>query len=132
DLPQPEKETTLVSVRGLDAWHGDRQFLFGIDLTVLPRQCVALVGESGSGKTTLARCIAGLHRDFKGELALHGKPLAAGARARSRDDRRRLQYIFQSPYSSLNPRKTIPHIVSQPPGRFFDLAHHHTHDRGLA
>jgi len=132
ELPEPDTATTLVSVRGLDAWHGDRQFLFGIDLSVLPRQCVALVGESGSGKTTLARCIAGLHRDFKGELALYGKPLAAGARARSRDDRRRLQYIFQSPYSSLNPRKTIAQIVSQPLGLFFDLDHRETHERVVA
>jgi peptide/nickel transport system ATP-binding protein len=132
ELPLPEKETTLVSVRALDAWHGDRQFLFGIDLAVLPRQCVALVGESGSGKTTLARCIAGLHRDFKGELALHGKPLAAGARARSRDERRQLQYIFQSPYNSLNPRKTIAQIVSQPLRLFFDLDHRQTHERVVA
>jgi peptide/nickel transport system ATP-binding protein len=132
ELPQPEKETTLVSVQALDAWHGDRQFLFGIDLAVLPRQCVALVGESGSGKTTLARCIAGLHRNFKGELALNGKPLAAGARARSRDERRQLQYIFQSPYNSLNPRKTIAQIVSQPLRLFFDLDHRQTHERVVA
>jgi peptide/nickel transport system ATP-binding protein len=132
ELPIPEKETTLVAVRALDAWHGDRQFLFGIDLAVLPRQCVALVGESGSGKTTLARCIAGLHRDFKGELALNGKPLAPGARARSRDDRRQLQYIFQSPYNSLNPRKTIAQIVSQPLRLFFDLDHRQTHERVVA
>jgi peptide/nickel transport system ATP-binding protein len=132
ELPVPEKETTLVSVSALDAWHGDRQFLFGVDLAVLPRQCVALVGESGSGKTTLARCIAGLHRNFKGELALHGKPLAAGARARSRDERRQLQYIFQSPYNSLNPRKTIAQIVSQPLRLFFDLDHREMHERVVA
>jgi oligopeptide/dipeptide ABC transporter ATP-binding protein len=131
-LPVPETDSSLVSVHGLDAWHGDRQFLFGIDLTVQPRQCVALVGESGSGKTTLARCIAGLHRNFKGELALHGKPLAPGARARGRNDRRELQYIFQSPYSSLNPRKTIAQIVSQPLGLFFDLDHRQTHERVVA
>jgi peptide/nickel transport system ATP-binding protein len=132
ELPMPEKETTLISVRGLDAWHGDRQFLFGIDLAVLPRQCVALVGESGSGKTTLARCVAGLHRNFKGELSLNGKPLAAGARKRSRDDRRALQYIFQSPYNSLNPRKTIAQIVAQPLGLFFDLDHREEYDRVVA
>jgi peptide/nickel transport system ATP-binding protein len=132
ELPVPEPGSALVSVRNLDAWHGDRQFLFGIDLTVRPRQCVALVGESGSGKTTLARCVAGLHRNFRGELALHGKPLAPGARARSRNERRELQYIFQSPYNSLNPRKTIAQIVSQPLGLFFDLDHQQTHDRVVA
>ena len=131
-LPEPAADQALVTVRGLDAWHGDRQFLFGVELTVQPRQCVALVGESGSGKTTLARCIAGLHRNFRGDLELHGKPLAPGARARSRDDRRQLQYIFQSPYSSLNPRKTIAQIVAQPLGLFFDLDHRQTHDRVVA
>jgi oligopeptide/dipeptide ABC transporter ATP-binding protein len=129
DLPEPEKESTLVTVRALDAWHGERQFLFGIDLTVLPRQCVALVGESGSGKTTLARCVAGLHRNFRGELSLHGRALAPGARKRTRNDRRELQYIFQSPYNSLNPRKTIAQIVAQPLGLFFDLDHRETHAR---
>jgi peptide/nickel transport system ATP-binding protein len=132
ELPVPETESSLITVRGLDAWHGERQFLFGIDLTVQPRQCVALVGESGSGKTTLARCVAGLHRNFTGELTLHGKPLASGARARDRNDRRELQYIFQSPYNSLNPRKTIAQIVSQPLGLFFDLDHRGTHERVVA
>jgi len=132
ELPVPEADSALVSVTGLDAWHGERQVLFGIDLTVQPRQCVALVGESGSGKTTLARCIAGLHRNFLGELSLHAKPLARGARARSRDDRRELQYIFQSPYNSLNPRKTIAQIVAQPLRLFFDLDHRELHDRVAA
>jgi peptide/nickel transport system ATP-binding protein len=120
--PEPEAET-LVRVGGLDAFHGERQVLFGIDLNVNPRQCVALVGESGSGKTTLARCIAGLHRNFRGDLALRGRPLAAGARGRDRQTRRELQYVFQSPYNSLNPRKTIGQIVGQPLRLFFELDH---------
>ena len=127
-LPQPEPET-LISVRGLDAYHGQRQVLFGIDLTVMPRQCVALVGESGSGKTTLARCIAGLHRNFTGGLELRGAPLVPGARARTRETRQELQYIFQSPYSSLNPRKTIGQIIGQPLRLFFDLDHAQMQDR---
>jgi peptide/nickel transport system ATP-binding protein len=103
--------------------------LFDIDLTVKPRQCVALVGESGSGKTTLARCIAGLHRNFTGAIMLHGKPLAPGARARDRETRRVLQYVFQSPYNSLNPRKTIGQIVGQPVRLFFDLDSRESHER---
>src|SRR5581483_1179383 len=55
-VPDP---AALIRVAGLDAFHGERQVLFGVDVSVAPRQCVALVGESGSGKTTLARCIAG-------------------------------------------------------------------------
>jgi peptide/nickel transport system ATP-binding protein len=129
ELPEPDAVNVLVDVRGVDAAHGDRQVLFDIDLTVKPRQCVALVGESGSGKTTLARCIAGLHRNFTGAIMLHGKPLAPGARARDRETRRVLQYVFQSPYNSLNPRKTIGQIVGQPVRLFFDLDSRESHER---
>ncbi len=132
DRPAADGSDVLIAVRGLDAFHGDRQVLFDIGLTVLPGQCVALVGESGSGKTTLARCIAGLHRSFSGELTLRGRPLAPGARARDRETRRELQYVFQSPYSSLNPRKTIGQIVGQPLRLFFDLGHREAHERTVA
>jgi peptide/nickel transport system ATP-binding protein len=129
ELPEVDVANVLVEARGINASHGDRQVLFDVDLTVKPRQCVALVGESGSGKTTLARCIAGLHRNFTGELTLRGRPLAAGARSRDRGTRRELQYVFQSPYNSLNPRKTIGQIVGQPVRLFFDLGHRESHDR---
>jgi peptide/nickel transport system ATP-binding protein len=79
------------------------------------------VGESGSGKTTLARCVAGLHANFTGELSFRGKPLPAGTQARDADTRREIQYVFQSPYNSLNPRKTIAQIVEQPMRHFFSL-----------
>jgi peptide/nickel transport system ATP-binding protein len=128
---ETDHEHLLVEVRGLDASHGVRQVLFDIDLVVRPCECVALVGESGSGKTTLARCIAGLHRDFSGDVSLQGKPLAPGARSRSKETRRVLQYVFQSPYSSLNPRKTIGQIVGQPVHLFFDLDHRAANDRVL-
>ena len=62
---------------------GRRQVLHDIDLEVRPRECLALVGESGSGKTTLARCIAGLHKAYTGEMLLRRRPLPAGARARA-------------------------------------------------
>jgi peptide/nickel transport system ATP-binding protein len=120
---------SLISVRDLQASHGERQVLFDVFLDVSPRQCVALVGESGSGKTTLARCIAGLHRNFSGAIALRGTPLAPGARNRTRETRRDIQYVFQSPYSSLNPRKTIGQIVGQPLRLFFDLPRRDAHAR---
>ena len=119
----------LISVRDLQASHGPRQVLFDVDLDVSPRQCVALVGESGSGKTTLARCIAGLHRNFTGGIALRGAELQPGARNRTRETRRDIQYVFQSPYSSLNPRKTIGQIVGQPVRLFFDLPRRDAHTR---
>jgi peptide/nickel transport system ATP-binding protein len=118
--PELEIHDALVAVQSVQASHGTRQVLFDIDLVVRPRECVALVGESGSGKTTLARCIAGLHTNYEGEIFFRGDPLSCGSRARDPDTRRTIQYVFQSPYNSLNPRKTIGQIVGQPLQLFFD------------
>jgi peptide/nickel transport system ATP-binding protein len=119
--PRPEigVEDALVAIVGVNASYGTRQVLHDVGLIVRPRECLALVGESGSGKTTLARCVAGLHVSYTGEMSFRGKPLPAGARARDADTRREIQYVFQSPYSSLNPRKTIAQIIEQPLRHFF-------------
>jgi peptide/nickel transport system ATP-binding protein len=114
-------EQSLLSARVSAAFYGEHRVLHDVRLDVWPRECVALVGESGSGKTTFARCIAGLHRDYSGEVLLRGLRLAPGARARSRETRKEIQYIFQSPYGSLNPRKTVGQIVGQPFRIFYDL-----------
>jgi len=103
-VEQPE---TLLSVRGLKAWHGRFEVLHGVDLDVPRGACVALVGESGSGKTTLSRCIAGLHAGLSGTITFKGQELQHAAADRPRDLRKRVQYIFQNPYSSLNPEHTI-------------------------
>jgi peptide/nickel transport system ATP-binding protein len=124
-----ERAASLLELHGVQAFHGDRQVLFDIDLALIPGHSVALVGESGSGKTTLARCIAGLHRKFNGELTFRGEQLEPGARQRGRETRRDIQYIFQSPYSSLNPRKTIAQIVGQPVRLFFELPRSEAHTR---
>ncbi|MGH3136341.1 MAG: oligopeptide/dipeptide ABC transporter ATP-binding protein, partial [Gaiellaceae bacterium] len=117
--PEIEVEDALVSVSGVCASYGPRQVLFDVELMVRPRECLALVGESGSGKTTLARCVGGLHEDFTGTIAYQGRPLACGSRARDADTRREIQYVFQSPYNSLNPRKTVGQIIAQPLSLFF-------------
>ena len=114
-------EDALVTVREVDAWYGVRHVLHGVELVIRPRECLALVGESGSGKTTLARCIAGLHTAYSGAISYRGQPLERGARARDANARREIQYVFQSPYNSLNPRKTIGQIVNQPLRHFFSL-----------
>jgi peptide/nickel transport system ATP-binding protein len=77
-------------------------------------QCLALVGQSGSGKTTIARTVAGLHPIASGEITLHGERLAALARHRSLEQRRRLQIIFQSPADALNPRENVGDAVARP------------------
>jgi peptide/nickel transport system ATP-binding protein len=125
-----ESAKEVVSVRGVTAFYQHKETLHEITTSLSERHCLALVGESGSGKTTLARCIAGLH-PFKivGDIAFMGKPLARDARDRPRATRQAIQYIFQSPYSSLNPRKTIGQILSQPLRVFFDLSHDEMEDR---
>jgi peptide/nickel transport system ATP-binding protein len=130
--PELKSEDALVSVLGVRASHGTNQVLFDVELVVRPRECVALVGESGSGKTTLARCIAGLHKSYEGEISFRGKPLPAGSRSRSRETRRDIQYVFQSPYSSLNPRKTIGQIIGQPLRLFANVSGREARSRTVA
>jgi peptide/nickel transport system ATP-binding protein len=107
-----EREVVL-SIHGLDAHHGARHTLFGIELEVHRHECLALVGESGSGKTTLARCVAGLHKDFTGELRLRDAILPPAARSRSDAARKEIQYVFQNPYASLNPRRTVGQTIAR-------------------
>jgi len=115
-------EKTVVNVQDVTAFYQSKEILHGVGANLCEHRCLALVGESGSGKTTLARCIAGLHQ-FKitGTIELGGKALARESRGRTRDQRQAIQYIFQSPYSSLNPRKTIRQLLAQPIDIFFKL-----------
>ena len=120
----------VISVRDVDAYYQHKKTLHDINTSLSERHCLSLVGESGSGKTTLARCIAGLHpHRIVGDIEFNGKRLAREARDRPRATRQAIQYIFQNPYSSLNPRKTIGQILSQPLGVFFDLSRSETEDR---
>jgi peptide/nickel transport system ATP-binding protein len=104
----------LLSIGALHAGYGTRQVLHDISLAIPAGASLALVGESGSGKTTLARCIAGLHTEYTGAVALAGDVLARAARARPAATREAIQYVFQNPYSSLNPRRTIEESIAQP------------------
>ena len=85
-----------------------------VSFTISEGASLALVGQSGSGKTTLARCIAGLHAEYRGTIALNGVPLEHSARARPQDAREAIQYVFQNPYSSLNPRRAVEQAIAQP------------------
>ena len=104
----------ILSLTAVSAGYRKRMVVHDVTLQVAPRECLALVGESGSGKTTLARSVAGLHSDRVGQITLNGVPLAQSARDRPREQRRTIQYVFQNPYGSLNPRRTIGHIIRQP------------------
>jgi peptide/nickel transport system ATP-binding protein len=115
---QDEVRDGVLTLDHVFAGYGAITVVHDINLKLAPHECLALVGESGSGKTTLARSIAGLHRDRSGLISLRGQPLADAARSRTREARQSIQYVFQNPYGSLNPRKTIGQIVRQPLGVF--------------
>jgi oligopeptide/dipeptide ABC transporter ATP-binding protein len=114
ELAGPPAGRPVLELTGVDAFYGQLKVLHDINLSVAPHECLALVGESGSGKTTLARSIVGLHRERGGDITLNGTALAGGARQRPREVRRAIQYVFQNPYGSLNPRRTVGEIVRQP------------------
>lgn len=97
----------LLSVKGLTARYGAKTILHNVDFQVARGECVALVGESGSGKTTLSRSLAGLHREWSGTAQISGSQLPHAAKHRDIELLRRVQYVFQNPYASLNPRRTI-------------------------
>ena len=111
----PEKaRDVILTVQGLDVFYGRKQVVHDVTFDVARSECVALVGESGSGKTTISRCVGGLHRNWTGSIAYDDRELAKGSRTRSVEDRKRVQYIFQNPYLSLNPRLSIEQIVRRP------------------
>jgi peptide/nickel transport system ATP-binding protein len=117
-VEQASVSDAVLTLDGVYAGYGAITVVHDINLQLAPHECLALVGESGSGKTTLARSIAGLHRDRSGAILLRDQPLESSARGRTREARQSIQYVFQNPYGSLNPRKTIGQIVRQPLGVF--------------
>ena len=113
-VPRADRADAVVRVAGLNAHYGTTEVVHDVTLAVAHRECLALVGESGSGKTTVSRCIAGLHDGWDGAVTLNGAPLARSARRRSSAMKRDIQYIFQNPYGSLNPRRSVGQSVARP------------------
>lgn len=115
---QPESEApsteALLDVRNIRGRYGKNVVLEDVSLQLQAGECLALLGESGSGKTTLSRIVAGLHSNFDGELEFDGEPLPPSSFARTADQRSRIQYVFQDPYESLNPRRTVRDLILQP------------------
>lgn len=113
--PERERERDVIlTVANLNAYYGKAHIVHDVNFDLAVREIVAIVGESGSGKTTISRCVGGLHADWDGRIALRDEELAKSARHRTSTQRQRIQYIFQNPYSSLNPRRTVEQILVRP------------------
>lgn len=108
----------------VDARHVTKHFRIGrgqivhavddVSLTIAEREIVGLVGESGSGKSTFGKSLVGLHTKTAGEVYLEGERLPQQYKpADFRRYARRVQMIFQDPYSSLNPRMTVGEIIGE-------------------
>ncbi len=119
----------VLQVSGLSARYGSKQVLHDITLSIGENECLALVGESGSGKTTLSRCLVGLHRGWSGQVRLGQDELTPGVNQRSRDALKNMQYVFQNPYASLNPRRTVGGLLLQPLEHFTRLGRRERNQR---
>jgi oligopeptide/dipeptide ABC transporter ATP-binding protein len=124
-----EAKDTLLEVKGLTkhfTLHGDifsrlagekaqtLKAVDGIDFQIRRGETLGLVGESGCGKSTTARLVTRLIEPTAGEVRLKNEDLLSFSAQRMRKVRKEVQLVFQDPYSSLNPRKTIMHILSRP------------------
>jgi oligopeptide transport system ATP-binding protein len=86
----------------------------GVSLTIQEGETVGLVGESGCGKTTFGRAILRLEEPTSGEIYFEGQSILAYDKKKMQALRKKMQIIFQDPFSSLNPRKTVAHIIGEP------------------
>ena len=86
----------------------------GVSLGILPGETLGLVGESGCGKSTLGRVILRLEEPTRGDILFRGESILGYDAEKMRALRREMQIIFQDPFSSLNPRKNVAHIVGEP------------------
>jgi peptide/nickel transport system ATP-binding protein len=111
----------LTRVFSTGSWFGQRREVRAaeaVDLSVQKGETLGIVGESGSGKSTVARMLAHLIEPSAGEIVLDGEPVARLRGAAAHRFRRKVQVVFQDPYRSLNPRRTVGAAIAEGPLNF--------------
>jgi peptide/nickel transport system ATP-binding protein len=125
---------SLLEVRNIDLAYGSsgialpflrrepKPVVHDFSFTVKAGETFALVGESGSGKTTIARGIAGLLVPIQGQILFEGQDISVPIKRRTKELRRQIQFVFQNPDASLNPRRRVSYAIGRPLGFFFGLS----------
>lgn len=101
----------MIRVDDLTVRYGPSTVLHSVSFAVAQGESFALVGESGSGKSTILKALAGQVDDWSGQMAVGGQPVT---RSRSRAQAAQVQMVFQDPYGSLHPRRTVDDALSEP------------------
>ncbi|MGE0500519.1 MAG: ABC transporter ATP-binding protein [Rhizobiaceae bacterium] len=122
-LEKAPGKTPLLSVKNVTAAYGGGQVkvLKNVSVDIHPGQTLAVVGESGSGKSTLARAITGLLPPEEGSITFAGRMLSRKLSARTKDDLRELQMIYQMADVAMNPRQTVGTIIGRPLEFYFGI-----------
>ena len=100
-----------IAVDRLNVSFGDSHVVKDLCFAVQPGESYGIVGESGSGKSTVLRVLAGLNRVWSGDVAILGKPQP---KIRDKAFHRAAQMVFQDPYGSLHPKKTVDDALAEP------------------
>jgi ABC-type dipeptide/oligopeptide/nickel transport system ATPase subunit len=100
-----------IEIEDLDIAYGPTKVVHGVSLAIAEGESFALVGESGSGKSTILKAISGLAPDWTGKISVLGSPRA---HAPDRAFAKACQMVFQDPYGSLHPRKTVDDCLAEP------------------
>ncbi len=123
-LEKPEEigQDSVLEMKGIDAAYGTQKVLHGVDIRIPRGRTVAVVGESGSGKSTAARVITGLLPPSSGSVTFNGAALPGALANRSFDQLRRIQMIYQSADTAMNPKQTVGEIIGRPLTFYFGVS----------
>ena len=109
-----EADKSIMSLNSINASYGSSQVLFDVNIEVPRGSTVAVVGESGSGKSTAARVITGLLPQKSGSVTFDNFDLPKTLAERSKEQKRRIQMIYQMADTAMNPRQTVRDIIGRP------------------